>query len=713
MLLCCLAASADAVQIDGIWYNLVEKAKVAEVTNAADGGNYAGDVVIPSTVIYGDVAYSVTGIGIGAFNGCSNLTSITLPESVKSIGESAFWGCSKLTSVTLSEGLEDIGRYAFRHCSKLPSIVLPEGVTIISLSAFEGCSNLTSITIPASVTTIESSAFSGCIRLASVYICSIESWCSIKFMSTPFVYAKNLYLNGELATELTIPSSVAIIEDNAFYNCSSITSVTISEGVAGVGVKSFNKCTNLASVALPASVESLGIDAFNGCSKLASITIPEDSKLKKIGKYAFSGCSSLTSIAIPNCMTNIMEYSFQNCSSLTAVSLPTCIESIEGSAFEGCSSLTSITIPKGVTSIGSRAFNSCSNLATITIPASVVRIEQRTFSGCSSLANVVLQSTAIEYIGNEAFANCSDLTDFYCNTEKVPNTNTAAFKGSYPEYATLHVPSNAVESYKATAPWNSFGAILGNVNELVMEITLNHTLATLFVGEQLQLVASITPDCVADSTLIWSSDNEDVAIVSPNGEVAAIGYGTAIITAAANDGSGVSASCEVKVVRKLPIELPVVRYIGGKVVFTCETEGAVVHTNIVVENDLSYQGLEFDFVPTYTITAYVVKDNSEKSEEVTFTLCWIVCDDNHEDVGEPGDGIINIPSKVVLIQSQNGIITLSGLAEGAEVAVYDTTGVQLAIAIATDGTATLSTNLTAGTSAIVKIADQSIKVVVK
>ena len=109
-----LVASADAVEIDGIYYNLVSKLKNAEVT--WNPNNYSGAVTVPETVTYNNVTYNVTSIGETAFSDCSGLTSITIPNSVTSIGDYAFDGCSGLTSIIIPNSVTSIGNCAFNDC---------------------------------------------------------------------------------------------------------------------------------------------------------------------------------------------------------------------------------------------------------------------------------------------------------------------------------------------------------------------------------------------------------------------------------------------------------------------------------------------------------------------------------------------------------------------------------------------------------------------
>ena len=158
-------------EVDGINYALINDTKEAVVTY--NDAHYFGDITIPSSITYNSQTYSVTRIGVQAFHGSWNLTSITIPNSVTSIGFEAFEGCVGLTSITIPESVTSIGVRAFYYCFGLTSITIPNSVTSIGECAFEGCEGLTSVTIGNSVTSIGECAFYWCKALTSITNLSI------------------------------------------------------------------------------------------------------------------------------------------------------------------------------------------------------------------------------------------------------------------------------------------------------------------------------------------------------------------------------------------------------------------------------------------------------------------------------------------------------------------------------------------------------------
>ena len=262
-------------------------------------------------------------------------------------------------------------------------------VTRIPDNAFEECSEITGVVIPDSITHVGNSAFDGCYRITSVYINDLSKWCKISFgygvRSNPLGYADNLYVNGELVTELVIPDSIMTI-----------------------GYCAFGGYSGLISVVIPDSVTSIGTYAFSGCHNLTSVMIGNN--VKTIGSYAFYNCSSLTSVVIPNRVTSIGAQAFYNCTSLTSIVIPNSVTTIDVCAFEDCSSLASVTFEGGSKSkyrtVKRGVFKGCSSLTDIKLWY-ISTVESEAFMDCTSLTGIVLPN--VESIGDYAFQNCSNL----------------------------------------------------------------------------------------------------------------------------------------------------------------------------------------------------------------------------------------------------------------------------------------------------------------
>ena len=380
-------------------------------------------------------------------------------KRVTQIGYDAFNDCTELTSITIPDGVTCIGNSAFSYCTSLETVTIPNSVTHIYPRAFYDCTLLKEVTIPASVTSIGNEAFG--------YYYVRDSSETKKADGFKINYIKNtaghLYAasNGftdeaclitELQDDGTVKISKYIGNDTVFE----IPAEIDGKKVTSIGYNAFQKRTSLTSITIPDGVTDIEQYAFEGCTSLSDITLPDS--LTSIGLSAFESCTALTDIALPDSLTYIDGFAFANCTSLKTVTVPASVTFIGGWAFgyyfedgnidarvafddftinytkhtaghlyaiengftdEGCleytvnadgtleidkyvgsdtvfeipaeiggkkvtkirynafenrTSLTSVTIPDSVTDIGFQAFHNCTSLKSVTIPASVISI---------------------------------------------------------------------------------------------------------------------------------------------------------------------------------------------------------------------------------------------------------------------------------------------------------------------------------------------------
>ena len=245
---------------------------------------------------------SISVIGSGAFYDCSGLHSITISSKVTKLEENTFRGCTALSSVTLPSGLTSIGTQAFYKCSSLKSITLPPSLTTLGDWAFANCTAMTKIAIPDKVTTLGKSLFHECTQLAE---------CSFSSASRVAALGESMFFSCSALKGFVIPSSVKSIPANCFYGCKAMTGIGIPYSLSSIGENAFNDCTSLKAVGFTSNLKRIGASAFSGCSSLARIDLQIGTNY--IGASAFSGCSSMTAAVVPATVTEIGPSAFADC----------------------------------------------------------------------------------------------------------------------------------------------------------------------------------------------------------------------------------------------------------------------------------------------------------------------------------------------------------------------------------------------------------------
>ena len=725
-----LAVSAAGVEIDGIHYDLYSDTQTAWVTyiNYDYNNNYYGNIIIPSTVTYENVDYTVTEIGWAAFQG-SYVTSVTIPNSVTKIGQQAFY-----------------------HCTNLKSIVIPNSVTDIGYQAFHNCYGLTSVTMGNGVTNIGSSAFSSCEELKKVIVSDIAAWCGIIFddsQANPLQYAKHLYSdeNTEIK-ELVIPNNVTSIGNNAFSSCIALNSVTIGNSVTTIGNNAFSSCIALNSVTIGNSVTTIGNNAFSSCIALNSVTI--GNSVATIGSSAFYACTALSTVVIPNSVTsvgldafsgtawydnqpdglvyagkNVYKYkgtmpdntsiaiedgtfsitgsAFKWCTNLTSITIPNSVTIIGSSAFSGCSGLTSITIPNSVLSLGYSVFYNCSGLTSITIPNSVTTIPEGMFQGCTGLTSVTIGS-GVTSIEKNAFQNCAALSSMTILCEIVGkwfDGNGYYNPSSLPPLTEI-VFAEGVKTINDNA-FNGFSSIK----------TIDFANTVTSIGAKAFSGTNKLTDVTCRAINVPEMDRTTFENSYPN-------YATlhvpAVSLTAYKETAPWSEFKEVVAIKQdLPVDAeqcatPTISYQNGKLLFASATEG-VEYQYQITDNDIKTGvGAEISVDATYYISVYATKEGYKDSEIATATLCWI--DQKPATEGITND-IANIPANPVLIQSENGILRISGVPANTDINIYDMSGKMVGSGISSAESSNIATSLRRGDVAIVKIGENSVKVVIK
>ena len=431
---------------DGITYRINEK-KEAMVAAAETSLTEAN---IPSAVEFEGNQYAVTKINDKAFSDNTNLTAVSLPESLTTLGIRAFGGCQSLKTIKIPSKVTAIPDRCFVYCSSLESVTIPEGVTTIGSYAFQSC-KLNALTLPESLETIGSYAF---------------SFCGL--------------------TELVIPEGVLVIDQDAFLGNYSLKNLILPSTITSIGNEAFRDNDNLQSIICNAATPpALGDNAFRSN---ISIKVPMASIVayrQAVGWKNFTNYyggemfadgitywinekeamvaaadSSLTEVNIPSVVefegnqylvTKINDMLFLDNTNLESVALPESLTTLGIRAFGGCQSLKTIKIPSGVTTIPYQCFLECSSLESVTIPEGVTTLGLYAFSNCR-FKTLTLPST-ITKIDDGVFSHNNNLRTITCNAVTPPMLGDNVFY--YSATSSVKVPLQSIAVYRQADGWKN------------------------------------------------------------------------------------------------------------------------------------------------------------------------------------------------------------------------------------------------------------------
>ena len=555
--------------------------KVVAIGEGAFKGTCLVNVTIPDTV---------TVIGDSAFENCDNLKNVKISENLKKLGMMAFGNCDALTEIEIPKNITTVAynefynpvRGPFTGSDSLQTVVFEEGMTWLPAYILSGCSGFTTVKIPETVTEIGGGAFSDCSRLESIEIpesvteigshtFSNTKLESIRVPDTVTDMGDHVFSGCTELKEVTLPNIRQNIVAGMFEGCTSLEKIVLPETVTAIRSDAFEGCTALKDITWSKAPEIIESNAFRNCSALKEVTIP--GTVKSIGDCAFLNCDALTTVTIPDSVTSIGEQVFYDCDALTTVKLGSGLKSIPASTFEHCDVLESLRIPRRVTTIGDNAFKDCVKLTSITIPRSVTKISSNAFSYPKILTIYGVAGTYAETFANEnsiqfvdqqikATAASLDKTELTINKGAAAQLNLSVT----PENFTDIVDWKSTDTNIVTVSDNGVVKAVGvgtatvkvtvgdvsasckvTVLQPVTGINLNKSSLTMDALGTFQMTASVYPDSANDKRITWSSSDPAIASVDENGLVTALKKGTATITAAAMDGSGVKSTCKVTV----------------------------------------------------------------------------------------------------------------------------------------------------------------------
>ena len=531
----------NVVYVGGIYYIIDKQKSEATVTSIYGGKNtsldaeqvaqcYSGTINIPESIIYEGYKYNVTKVGSYAFNCQNELQSIYIPRTVKQVEPNAAIKAEKLNRVNVADEsqLENIGEQAFKLCIGLKRFVF-DGTSLklntIGNAAFNGCTALEKVLWngKSELKTIKDYAFFKCTSLNNFDMPNS----TLSIGNSAFRYNEGL-------TDIHLSTSLNYIDEYAFGECG-FSHITLPESLPNIQAGAFINNEHLQDITLPERLQGLGSAAFENNSALESVTFHTALETMTIGNNAFNLCPVLSKVFITN-MKSFAQTNFNNAKANPA-NTSQHIYNADGEE------IINVVLPKGTKYINNNAFNGCAYMQSIKMPATM------------------------DHINDDIFVGCSALKDVYCYAEEVPEfigVNDPSAMNDVFANATLHVVYGHEQAYKADAWWKRFSNVEGcdaPSDDEVTSVVLNQTELTMKPDDTIQLTATVYPTNATNKKLVWTSSNDEVAMVTDEGFVLAMAEGEADITATSAENSSIKAVCHIKVENE---KEPVVTIVGIK-----------------------------------------------------------------------------------------------------------------------------------------------------
>ena len=504
-------------KIGKLWYDLHEDL-TARLLRHSDNKNLSGALTVPASVTYGKYTYTVNEMEVQVFEECSQLTEVTLPNTMTEIPRLAFNACTTLTKVSIPSALTSIGQNAFYECSALQNVSLPASLTEIGARAFYNCDAITSVSIPAGVKIIGVWCFRNCDKLSSVKLSEglteIQGYAfaectSLTTLTLPaslksmgeYVFTGNSKMVSLRTLRETPPTALSYSFQNMLPTC--ILYVPQGTKDAYAAATGWSKFTYIQEKGVNEKIKygklyyqleedgtayvTFETEDENNYKDLSGEITVEDKivykgfeyKVNAVGENALANCKGITKVNLPLIMDYIRGYAFSGCSNLAEINIPTTVRLLMGTAFEGTQLFNdnidadgavyydgcmlygpdkayagAYTVKEGTRLLASNVFANRSEITSLTLPEGLQCICNFSVFWMDKLNTLSLPSTLYS-VGTMFCSKCPNLRTIY-NYSTNPVELSTCFNPLNKSLCTLYIPAGSRTAYESASVWQDF-----------------------------------------------------------------------------------------------------------------------------------------------------------------------------------------------------------------------------------------------------------------